>query len=81
MYRSGEKERMIHDFFFTDEEGGFGQHRYAYDFEMLKTLLGKTGFAEVKRVEFQTGETPDLDFLDNREEYTLFVEARRPREK
>jgi predicted SAM-dependent methyltransferase len=78
MYRRGEKERMIHDFFFTGEGGGLGQHRYAYDYQMLSTLLHDVGFNQVERSDFQEGATPDLQFLDNREDYTLFVEARRP---
>src|SRR5262249_11250850 len=77
MYRRGEKERMIHDFFFTGEAGGLGQHRYAYDYEMLSNLLKNVGFCKVARLEFQKGATPDLQILDNREDYTLFVEAQR----
>lgn len=77
MYRGGEKDHMLHDFFFT-EEIGFGEHRYAYDYEMLETLLRELGFGQIQRAEFQEGATPDLEFLDNREGYTLFVEARRP---
>jgi predicted SAM-dependent methyltransferase len=77
MYKRGDKERMIHDFFFTDESGGLGQHRYAYDYQMLNQLLRDVGFGDVKRKTFQQGETPDLEFLDNREDYTLYVEARR----
>lgn len=78
MYHHGEKERMIHDFFFTDEGSGFGQHRYAYDYEMLSGILREIGFTRIKRTEVREGDTPDLQFLDNREDYTLFVEARRP---
>lgn len=78
MYRRGEKERMVNDFFFGDDSGGLGQHRYAYDCEMLTSLLRDIGFVDIERAEFQRGATPDLPLLDNREEYTLFVEARRP---
>lgn len=78
MYRRGDKERMIHDFFFSGDETGFGQHRYAYDYELLSAVLYEKGFTQIQRAEFQKGATPDLPFLDNREDYTLFVEARRP---
>lgn len=75
MYKNGEKERMLHDYFFVEAEAGFSQHRYAYDFEMLAFELTEIGFSVVRRTEFQEGVTPDLDILDNRAGYTLFVEA------
>jgi len=78
MYRRGEKDRMLYDYFFADDGGGFGQHRYAYDYEMLSRLMSEIGFDKVERASFQKGATPDLPLLDNREDYTLFVEARRP---
>jgi len=78
LYKLGEKERMIHDFFFAEEMTGFGQHRYAYDYEMLHDALAQIGFANIQRAVFQEGATPDLKLLDNREDYTLFVEAYAP---
>jgi predicted SAM-dependent methyltransferase len=78
MYRDGDKDHMLQIYFFTEDETGLGQHRYAYDFKMLEALLSEIGFEEIQHAEFQKGETPDLDQLDNREDYTLFVEARRP---
>ncbi len=78
LYRQGEKEKMLHDYFFCGGDTGFSRHRYAYDFDMLKSLLTEIGFDAVTRVRYQEGTTPDLSFLDNREDYTLFVEARRP---
>jgi predicted SAM-dependent methyltransferase len=78
MYKDGDKDHMLQIFFFTEDETGLGQHRYAYDFKMLETLLSERGFARIQRAEFQQGATPDLEQLDNREDYTIFVEARRP---
>jgi predicted SAM-dependent methyltransferase len=75
LYRRGEKELMLHDYFFTDSLAGFSQHRYAYDFELLSKVLRKVGFTNIQRASFQRGRTPDLELLDNRAEYTLFVEA------
>lgn len=77
LYKCGHKERMLHDFFFTGGTG-FSQHRFAYDFDMLSRLLMEIGFSDVERASFQTGVVPNLDILDIHEEYTLFVEARRP---
>ncbi len=78
MYQAGDKERMLHDYFFIDGATGFSQHRYLYDYEMLAGILAEIGFHHIVRVEFQSGTVPDLELLDNRAEYTLFVEAQKP---
>ncbi|HUS10197.1 MAG TPA: methyltransferase domain-containing protein [Pyrinomonadaceae bacterium] len=78
MYRDGDKDHMLQIFFFTEDETGLGQHRYAYDYAMLEVLLSELGYDAVQHKQFQKGATPDLEVLDNREDYTLFVEARRP---
>jgi predicted SAM-dependent methyltransferase len=78
LYQRGEKARMLHDYFFVEEAPGFSQHRYAYDFEILQTLLHDVGFVDVQRMTYQQGRMPDIEILDNREEYSLFVEACRP---
>jgi len=75
LYRRGDKERMLHDYFFTDSDTAFSQHRYAYDFELMEKALLEAGFQKVVRCQFQQGKTPDLQLLDNRGEYSLFVEA------
>lgn len=77
MYQAGDKERMLHDYFFIDGATGFSQHRYLYDYEMLSHILNEIGYVHVVRAAFQQGEVPDLDLLDNREDYTLFVEAQK----
>lgn len=78
LYQRGEKERMLHDYFFIDGATGFSQHRYLYDSQMLGDLLLQCGFNCIQRTEFQQGITPDLVLLDNRLEYTLFMEAQKP---
>ena len=50
-----------------------------YDFDLLETLLGETGFVNVVRCEYRQGRAPDLGLLDNRPEETLYVEAEKPR--
>jgi Methyltransferase domain len=76
LYRQGKKALMLHDFFFTGSDTDFSQHRYAYDFELLSRALSEARFQDIQRVAFREGLTPDIDILDNRPEYTLFVEAR-----
>ena len=77
LYRRGEKELMLHDFFFTGTDTAFSQHRYAYDFDLLSKALKGVGFPSVNRASYQRGLTPDVEILDNRAEYTLFVEAQK----
>ena len=78
LYKRGEKERMLRAFFFNTGATGFSEHRYAYDFDTLSCLLMEIGFSDVERASFQAGAVPDLEILDNYEEYTLFVEDHRP---
>jgi predicted SAM-dependent methyltransferase len=78
MYLAGEKERMLHDYFFIDGATGFSQHRYLYDYEMLAGIFNEIGFVHSVRAQFRQGTVPDLDLLDNRADYTLFVEAQKP---
>jgi predicted SAM-dependent methyltransferase len=78
LYQRGEKERMLHDYFFVADATGFSQHRYLYDFAMLSSRLREAGFSTIHRTQFRQGLTPDLNVLDNREDYTLFVEALKP---
>lgn len=75
MYKRGDKAVMLHDYFFCGEDNVFARHRYAYDFEMLSELLQSVGFAQVFRRGFREGLTPNIDVLDNRPEYSLYVEA------
>lgn len=78
MYQRGEKERMLNDYFFIDGATGYSMHRYLYDYDMLSSLLSQLGFVEIARTQYQEGATPNLELLDNRAEYTLFIEARKP---
>lgn len=76
LYIACEKEKMLKNYFFVDDKDSFlARHKYMYDFELLKSLLEKTGFSQVARYDYRQGETPDIDKLDNRPEETLFVEA------
>jgi len=55
----------------------FRQHRYMYDFDLLRDLLIDAGFTSVIRRDYRVGVVPDLEILDNRPEETLYVEATR----
>lgn len=76
LYAAGEKERMLTQYFFIDdEENHYSRHKYMYDFQMIEELLLRAGFREVRRCSFGQGSVPDIDILDNRPEDSLFVEA------
>lgn len=77
-YNAGHKEAFLGYFFSGPDAPSLSQHRYMYDFEMLKQLLEKIGFVNVSRCRFREGHTPDIDRLDNRPEETLFAEAMKP---
>lgn len=50
-------------------------HHWLYNADSLITLLLQTGFRRAYRCDYQRGECPDLDALDNRPEISLYVEA------
>lgn len=76
MYRTGNKEKMLADYFFVDDLGSYlARHKYMYDFELLEKLLRETGFTKIKRRSYREGAVPDIDALDNRPEDSLYVEA------
>lgn len=51
------------------------RHHWMYNNVSLASALRNAGFKTVTRANFQTGQCPDLEFLDNREEESLFMEA------
>jgi SAM-dependent methyltransferase len=53
-------------------------HRHIYDQFSLKALLKSCGFVDIFKRDFRQGEMPDIEFLDNRPEESLYMEARRP---
>lgn len=72
----GRKHEALTSYFFVeDKASSFARHRYMYDFELLSHVLEKLGFTAISRQSYQRGVTPDIRFLDNRPEETLFVEA------
>jgi hypothetical protein len=52
------------------------QHRFAYDFETLAALLGRSGFSQVTRRAFREGLCPEFCIDDPaHESHSLYVEA------
>ncbi len=78
MYRAGSKRECLDRYFFVEAKGSvYARHKYMYDFELLTDMLRKAGFGSVDRCRYRQGNVPDVEFLDNRPEETLFVEARK----
>lgn len=78
LYTTGRKEEMLTQYFFVDDDESFyARHKYMYDFDMLKEVLERAGFHEIRRCSFHEGFTPDLAVLDNRADESIFVEAKR----
>jgi len=72
LYQKGDREEAM-DCFFT--YFSLHDHKYMYDFDLLKQLLEEVGFTSIERCSYREGKTPDVDVLDNRPEGTLYVEA------
>lgn len=78
LYQRGEKRKALESYFFThSKDHPFSRHKYMYDFELLEAMLETAGFQNIVRRSFKKGEMPDIELLDNREEETLFVEAKK----
>lgn len=81
LYSKGEKEKSLSYFFKNSKadksEYEFGNHKYMYDYDLLRKLLLEAGFTRIKRCSYKQGETPDIELLDNRPDETLFVEAKK----
>ena len=75
LYQSGEKEKMLDDYFFVNDRSSYlARHKYMYDFELFKKLLDDIGFNNIEKCFFRMGRVPNLNELDNRPQDTLFVE-------
>jgi predicted SAM-dependent methyltransferase len=54
---------------------GKDRHWWMYNKRSLTDLLLSSGFATVSLMRYREGRCPDLEFLDNRPDQTLFIEA------
>lgn len=52
-------------------------HSWLYNYAYMKKILMLGGFEakKIKKCKFQQGKTPNIDFLDNHPDHTLYVEA------
>lgn len=52
-------------------------HNWLYNYEYMKKTLELAGFkaSNIKKCEYQIGKVPNLNFLDNHPDHSLYVEA------
>jgi predicted SAM-dependent methyltransferase len=77
LYQSGETEKMQDLFFYTSEEWDFAAHKYNYNFDFLKKILGEIGFTDINKMSYKKGTCPDIDFLDVYPEHSLYIECKK----
>jgi predicted SAM-dependent methyltransferase len=77
LYYSGAKQEALARFF-RNSKSPRDRRYYMYDYETLASTLSAAGFVEIRRCPYREGVVPDLEFLDNRPEESLFVEAMKP---
>ncbi len=65
------------DLLYMDSKNINSLHKYMYNFDLLKKILKDIGFKNVKKCDFQKGDMPDIESLDNRPIESLFIEARK----
>lgn len=78
LYPENKKQMLESYFFVEDNSSDLARHKYMYDYDMLKNILERTGFINIRRCKFLQGECPDIQKLDNRGNESLFVECRKP---
>lgn len=78
IYKKGQISEMLERFFFTSPDlCDFAAHKYGYNFFTLEKLLKEIGFIDIKKVDYQKGDCPDINFLDIYPDYSLYVECRK----
>ncbi len=78
LYQSGKKEQTLLSYFFVeDDDSYYSRHKFMYDYEMLAKILQNEGFQDIRRCHFGQGFVPDIEFLDNRPDDSLFIEAKK----
>jgi len=51
------------------------QHKWIYDYNSIYILLDSIGFSKIEKKSYQEGQMPNIEFLDNRPDQSLYVEA------
>jgi predicted SAM-dependent methyltransferase len=77
LYAKGDARRMLDHYLYQPVFGRLTPHRYMYNFSLLEEVLEEAGFYNIQRRPYREGAVPDLGYLDNRPDETLFVEASR----
>lgn len=54
-----------------------GYHKWMYDQFSLTALLASCGFTDIQKRSYKEGGVPDIEFLDNRPEHSLYLEVKK----
>ena len=73
-FDAGDPDAFCDGVFESRQRRNKNQHHWMYNALSMSRLLQRAGFENVRRVEFQVGDCPDLERLDNRP-HSLFMEA------
>jgi predicted SAM-dependent methyltransferase len=77
MYQRFEVEKMQDLFFYTSSNWDFAAHKYNYNFTYLREVLSAVGFKDIKKMSYQNGKCPEIDYLDVYPEHSLYVECKK----
>lgn len=78
LYAAGKREEVLARFF-PQSQSRPNLRYFMYDWQTLQSALARAGFVDIYRREFQKGDLPDVELLDNRPDESLFVEAHKSR--
>ena len=73
-YRSEQAVDWAVHFFEANETSEKNMHHFMYSYHSMGVMMREAGFRNVARRDFQQGDCPDVQAMDNRPE-SLFVEA------
>jgi predicted SAM-dependent methyltransferase len=74
LYATGKREEALARFF-PQSQSRPNLRYFMYDWRTLQSALARAGFVDIGRREYQVGDLPEVELLDNRPEESLFVEA------
>jgi predicted SAM-dependent methyltransferase len=77
-YNALDPDPFVDGVFENNHSASKNCHRWMYNRHSLVRLLAEHGFKDVEVCNFQQGKCKDLDRLDNRPGYSLFVEGTKP---
>ena len=79
LYDGGEPSGMLKAIFEHDHSNPKNRHQWMYNGIGLVSIMREAGFANAEERDFQQGNLPDIELLDNRPGNSIYVEGSRVR--